>query len=111
MTEIKTEEAFDAMLRNQTVPTIVLFGAPWCGPCKSYKPMLTAVCDRLDVPLFYVDIEQLRSLAGRFSVRGVPTTIAFSNGDAVGRLVGAQTEAALSNFFLKNAVGQLALKW
>lgn len=36
---------------------IVLFGAPWCAPCKALKPLLTASCESAGLQLEYVDVE------------------------------------------------------
>ena len=77
---------------------VVLFSAPWCGPCKTYKPALTAEAATKGLPLILVDVDQDRALAGQQGIRAVPTTILFRDGVEVRRVSGAQTGAAMKAF-------------
>lgn len=74
---------------------MVLFSAPWCKPCTSYKPALVAFCQRSDIPLAMVDIDKSRPLAGAVGIRAVPTTCYVDRGTEFSRLTGAQTDSSL----------------
>lgn len=74
---------------------LVIFSAPWCGPCKQYKPALEQFCVQMGVPLASVDIDAHRDLAGRFAIRAVPTVVRFNDGTVIGQKVGVQTVNAL----------------
>jgi thioredoxin 1 len=71
---------------------LVKFGATWCGPCKAVKPALEAVKLETNVELLEVDIDEDQDLASQFGIRGVPTVLAFKDGNLVGQLVGAKTK-------------------
>jgi thioredoxin-like negative regulator of GroEL len=76
---------------------LLLFTAPWCSPCRTYKPLLTGISDRIGLPLQIIDVEESRSLAGAFTVRAVPTTIYVHKGIETARKQGAQTEAGIAS--------------
>jgi thioredoxin-like negative regulator of GroEL len=73
----------------------VIFSAPWCGPCKTYKPALEHFCIQTGIPLAAVDIDAHRELAAKFAIRAVPTTVAFKEGKPISQAVGVQTVNAL----------------
>ena len=37
--EISSEKEFDEKVLNEKKPTVVIFGAPWCGACRDMKPV------------------------------------------------------------------------
>jgi thioredoxin 1 len=73
----------------------VIFSAPWCGPCKQYKPALERFCEQADIPLAAVDIDAHREVGAKFVIRAVPTTVAFKDGKPISQAVGVQTVNAL----------------
>ena len=69
---------------------VVKFWATWCGPCKSYAPIVEGVAEELsDVKFVAVDIDVNPEVAAKYGVQGVPTTMAFREGEPLGDLVGA----------------------
>ena len=68
--------------------TIKYFSAVWCGPCKSFKPVMNEIAgDGHSVQ--FIDIDQSQDLAAKYGVRSVPTTVIEENGIEVDRFVGA----------------------
>ncbi len=64
-------------------PTVVHFSAPWCGPCAQLRRVVDRVCADLgDVAHIEIDIDANPTVAQRFSVLSLPTTVIF---DAAGR--------------------------
>jgi thioredoxin 2 len=89
---LKTTQAdFEATISSAPVPVLVDFYADWCGPCHMIAPALDAIAsDRAGKALVLkVDTEADPQLAARFSVRGLPTVVAFRDGKETGRQVGA----------------------
>lgn len=88
---------FDRTIRDASVPVLVDFYADWCGPCKMMAPTLDQIArDSAGKALVLkVDTEQDQSLAARFSIRGIPTLIAFREGKESGRIVGLAQRADL----------------
>ncbi len=77
-------------LINGEKPVLADFYATWCGPCKTMSPILKEVKNRLEdkVTVVKIDVDKNQVAANRFSVRGVPTLILFSQGEIVWRKSG-----------------------
>lgn len=68
--------------------TIKYFSATWCGPCKTFKPVMNEVAGE-GHPVQFIDIDQSQDLAAKYNVRSVPTTVIEDNGIEVDRFVGS----------------------
>lgn len=80
-----------------SVPVLVDFWAPWCGPCRMVSPVVEQVgrenAGRLKVVKLNVD--EAPALSERFEIRGIPLLILFRGGSEVDRQVGAVPYARL----------------
>ena len=68
--------------------TIKYFSATWCGPCKSFKPVMNEIASE-GYSVQFIDIDQSPNMATQFSVMSVPTVIIEENGVEVDRFVGS----------------------
>jgi thioredoxin 2 len=94
-----SQDSFDLEI-NASVPVLVDFWAPWCGPCRMVSPIVEHAghdyAGRLKVVKLNVD--EAPQISGRFAIRGIPLLVLFRNGAEVGRLVGAVPQAQLDAF-------------
>ena len=68
--------------------TIKYFSAAWCGPCKSFNPVMNEIASE-GYSVQFIDIDQSPNMATQFSVMSVPTVIIEENGIEVDRFVGS----------------------
>ncbi len=84
---------FYDIIQNVTVPVVVDFWAPWCGPCQMMAPNFKAASQQLALKAQFVKVntQEAPNLAAQFGIQSIPTIIIFKNGVEVQRISGALT--------------------
>jgi len=97
-----TEATFmaDVVETSQTVPVIVDFWAPWCGPCKTLGPMLEDAVKAAKgaVRMVKINVDEAQALAGQLQIQTIPTVYAFWQGQPVDGFQGAQPGSEITAF-------------
>jgi thioredoxin 1 len=85
-----TDETFEEMVLKASLPTLVDFWAPWCGPCRMITPIVEDLAKAYDGRAGFAKIntDENAKLAGQLGIMGIPTLILFKDGKEVDRIVG-----------------------
>ena len=99
--------AADVLEASRTIPVIVDFWAPWCGPCKQLGPALEKAVSEANgaVKLVKVNIDENQEIARQLRIQSIPTVYAFKNGQPVDGFMGALPESQVRTFVQQLAGG------
>lgn len=91
---------FATIAQQSTVPALIDFWAPWCGPCQAVSPVLDKLAQEKagQIKLVKVDVDRAPDLSRRFAVQSIPTLLVISGGKVVARQTGAAPAPALRSW-------------
>jgi thioredoxin 1 len=70
---------------------ILYFSAPWCGPCRNFKPIMESVSNSM--PVRFINVDENPQLAAQYNVRSVPMLVFLKDGQEADKTIGVLTEA------------------
>jgi thioredoxin len=103
-----TENDFLERLRGNPRPVVVDFWAPWCGPCRVIGPLMDKLGEEYSgqVEVWKINADEQPDVLRSLHIYGIPTLIAFSNGQEVGRHTGATSATVLASLFVSALSGK-----
>ena len=101
-----TADNFDTEVieASATIPVLVDFWAPWCGPCKVIGPLLEKVELAYGgrFKLVKIDSDQEQELSQAFGIKSIPTCVLMVGGRPVDGFMGALPEGQIKAFLDKH---------
>jgi len=98
--EVASSSDFDRLIAESSLPVVVDYWAPWCGPCRMVAPELEKVAARQAgrVLVAKVNTDALSDLGERFGIRSIPTLAIFIGGREASRAAGARPAPDIERF-------------
>ena len=86
-----SDQDFQQVVNNSTLPVLVDFYSPTCGPCHALAPVIEQLAGQYAgrALICKLDTSRHQMTPAQFQIRGVPTLIFFKNGQSVDQVVGA----------------------
>jgi thioredoxin 2 len=101
--EIHQSADFDRLIAQSSLPVVVDYWAPWCGPCRMVAPELQKVAARQagQAIVVKVNTDELSDLGQRFGIRSIPTLAVFEGGKEIARESGARPAPEIEAFIAR----------
>ena len=88
------DSSFESEVLKSSLPVLVDFWAPWCGPCKAMNPLMqeleTEYAGKMEMKKMNVD--ENMTVPGNYNVMSIPTFIIFKDGKIASQFVGARSK-------------------
>ena len=94
-----TQDQFieEVIEKSKSVPVLVDFWAPWCGPCKQLTPILEKLVNNKNgkIILAKINVDENQGIAGQLNIQSIPTVYGFVEGKPIDAFQGAQPESKI----------------
>ncbi|NQZ79956.1 MAG: thioredoxin fold domain-containing protein [Colwellia sp.] len=96
--------SFGSKVLESDKPSLVLYTAEWCGPCKLVEPIFDDLAKEYDgkININIVDVDVNTETPTKYNIRGIPSIAIFKDGVDVGTKVGALSKDQIKSFIKEN---------
>ena len=103
MSTAVTDATFESVVIKSSIPVLVDFWAPWCGPCRGIGPIVEELAAEYEGKALVckVNVDENTRSPSLFGIRAIPTLIVFKDGEVVDQVTGAVAKSHLVSMLEK----------
>ncbi|KAH9621611.1 hypothetical protein KSS87_005267 [Heliosperma pusillum] len=93
------DSSWKELVLESTIPVLVDFWAPWCGPCKIISPTIDELAKEYGgkIAVFKLNTDESPNVATQYNIRSIPTFLFFKNGERIDSVIGAVPKTTLTD--------------
>lgn len=91
------DSTWEDVVLKSSVPVLVDFWAPWCGPCRMIAPIIDEIAQEYGDKLKAVKLntDESPQVATEYGIRSIPTVMVFKDGQKMDAVIGAVPKSTL----------------
>jgi thioredoxin 1 len=89
-----TDSSFEKEVLKSSLPVLVDFWAPWCGPCRMLGPIVEEIAKEYHgkVVVGKMNTDENPDVASKFNISAIPSMLFFKGGKVVEQMVGVHSK-------------------
>ena len=101
-----TDADFENTVLKSSIPALVDFWAPWCGPCRAVGPIVDELADEFSGKMLVVkmNVDENPATPTKYGIRAIPTLIVFKDGEVLEQITGAVTKNTIKEMLTQKAL-------
>ncbi len=98
-----SDQSFDTEVVKSSIPVLIDFWAPWCGPCRMLAPIIDELAKEYDgkVKVAKINTDENPAVAAKYKISAIPTLLIFRGGQVVDQLVGVHPKPEIKTLLEK----------